>query len=206
MTKGIVTCPSDAVRVAFCAELAAVAAATNLALVAPAATMTEDGTVKSALLLERLTGRPLLPAATFSVTVQLSVPVPVIEVSVQLTPVSAAWLFDAPLPKETPLESPGPPFASIGGPKQADRPKERTQLRRVAIAEYWRRLIQYRRPKGDGPLVSASEQSSQLEIGLTNLPDRRRSVIKSGIYPVALVNFITKAIGKPRSAKISLGR
>ena len=56
------------------------------ALAAPAATVTDDGTVTDALLLVRLTACPPVPAAAFSVTVQLSVPAPVIDPLVQLNP------------------------------------------------------------------------------------------------------------------------
>jgi len=65
-----------------------VAVAVKLALEAPAATVTEDGTATFVLLLERLTARPPLPAALFRVTVQLSVVVPLIEELAQLTAVS----------------------------------------------------------------------------------------------------------------------
>jgi hypothetical protein len=51
----------------------------KLALVAFAATVTEAGTVTEASLLERLTVNPLLGAAPLSVTVQVSVPAPVID-------------------------------------------------------------------------------------------------------------------------------
>lgn len=51
--------------------------AEKLALLAPAATVTDDGTVTDASLLERLTANPPLAAAVFTVTVQESVPDPV---------------------------------------------------------------------------------------------------------------------------------
>jgi hypothetical protein len=66
----------------------------KLALEAPAATVTEDGTFTSVLLLERLTARPPLPAALFSVTVQLSVAAPVIEELAQLTAVGVGFAVD----------------------------------------------------------------------------------------------------------------
>jgi hypothetical protein len=68
--------------------LTAVTAAEKLALVAPDATVTEAGTVTAALLLARFTVNPLLAAAAFRVTVQLSVPAPVIELEAQVNPVS----------------------------------------------------------------------------------------------------------------------
>ena len=58
------------------------------AVVEPAATVTEAGTVTDELLLARLTAKPPVGAAAFSVTVQLSVPAPVIEPLVQLSALS----------------------------------------------------------------------------------------------------------------------
>jgi hypothetical protein len=53
--------------------------AVKLAVVAPAVTVTLAGTTTAALLLATLTANPPLGAAAFSVTVQLSVPAPVID-------------------------------------------------------------------------------------------------------------------------------
>lgn len=61
----------------------------KLALVAPVATVTLAGTVTAGLLLARLTANPPLAAAAFSVTLQLSVPAPVIEPFVQLSVLNA---------------------------------------------------------------------------------------------------------------------
>lgn len=61
-------------NVAVCVEVTEETVALKLVLVAPAATMTEAGTVTAALLLARLTGIPALAAAVFNVTLQLSVP------------------------------------------------------------------------------------------------------------------------------------
>lgn len=60
----------------------------NPALVPPAGTLTEAGTVTAELLLERPTANPPLGAAAFNVTVQLSVPAPVIEPLEQVSPAS----------------------------------------------------------------------------------------------------------------------
>lgn len=57
-------------------------------MVAPVATVTEAGTITDELLLARLTRMPPLTAAAFSVTVQLSVPTPVIDPLVQLSPLN----------------------------------------------------------------------------------------------------------------------
>ena len=57
--------------------LTAVALAVKPTLVAPAATVTEAGTVTEELLLVRLRTKPPPGAAEFSVTVQASVAVPV---------------------------------------------------------------------------------------------------------------------------------
>ena len=64
-----------AVWVVVIAETAAV----KLALVAPAGTVMDEGTVTALLLLDRLTASPPLPAAAESVTVQASVPAPVMD-------------------------------------------------------------------------------------------------------------------------------
>jgi hypothetical protein len=71
--------PADAVSVAFWVDVTAVAVAVNPALLVPAGTVIEEGTVTALSLLPRLTARPLLPAAAVSVTVQASVPAPVNE-------------------------------------------------------------------------------------------------------------------------------
>jgi hypothetical protein len=62
----------------------------KLALVVLAATVTDAGTVTEASLLARFTANPPLGAAAVSVTVQASVPVPVIEPLAHLIALSAA--------------------------------------------------------------------------------------------------------------------
>jgi hypothetical protein len=58
----------------------------KLAVVDPAATVTEAGTMTAVLLLARFTVKPPLAAAALSVTVQPSVPAPVIGPLLQLSP------------------------------------------------------------------------------------------------------------------------
>jgi hypothetical protein len=82
------TLPALTVRVAVCAVLTEETVAVKVAVVDPAATVTEAGTVTVELLLARLTAKPPVGAAAFSVTVQLSVPDPVNEPLVQLSPLS----------------------------------------------------------------------------------------------------------------------
>jgi hypothetical protein len=80
--------------VALWAVVTAVTEAVNPALVAPAGTVTEPGTVTAELLLDRLTASPPVPAAAERLTVQLSLPAPVNEFCAQLSPLSAptvAW-------------------------------------------------------------------------------------------------------------------
>ena len=60
----------------------------KLPVVAPAATVTLAGTVTAELLLARPTANPPLAAAAFKVTVQLSVPAPVNDPLLQLSPLS----------------------------------------------------------------------------------------------------------------------
>ena len=62
--------------------------AEKVAVVEPAATSTEPGTVTALLLLDRFTANPPVAAAAFKVTVQESFPAPVIEPLEQLTPLS----------------------------------------------------------------------------------------------------------------------
>jgi hypothetical protein len=77
-------------RVTACAVVTAETVAVKGALVAPAATVTEAGTVTAVLLLERLTMNPPVGAAVFSVTVQASVPEPAMDVLAQDSAVNAA--------------------------------------------------------------------------------------------------------------------
>ena len=62
--------------------------AVKLAVVDPAATVTEAGTVTAELLLARLTAKPPLAAAVFRVTVQLSLPALAIDPLLQLSPLN----------------------------------------------------------------------------------------------------------------------
>jgi len=71
-----------------CALLTEETVAEKLVVVAPAATVTEAGTVTEVLLLLRLTVKPPVGAAVFSETVQASEPAPVMEAFVQVSPVS----------------------------------------------------------------------------------------------------------------------
>src|ERR1700739_162235 len=81
--KLLETLPALAVSVTSCADVTDDTVAVNPALLALAGTTTVAGTVTAALLLARLTLRPLLPAAPDSVTVQVSLPDSVIEARVQ---------------------------------------------------------------------------------------------------------------------------
>ena len=83
--------PEVAIRVAICAVATEATVAEKAALVAFAGTVTVAGRTTAALLLERLTLRPPLPAAALRVTVQASVPDPII----------------APLAQESALSVPG---------------------------------------------------------------------------------------------------
>ena len=70
---------------AVCAELAAETAAEKVALVAPAGTITEAGTLMAVLLLARVTVWPPVGAPPDRVTVQESVPAPEIDALAQET-------------------------------------------------------------------------------------------------------------------------
>jgi hypothetical protein len=78
-----------------CATFTAETVAEKFPLVEPAASVIEAGTTKDGLLLVRFTFRPPLGTAVLVVTVQLSVPAPVIVVLVQLNCVS----LGTPLPR-----------------------------------------------------------------------------------------------------------
>ncbi len=86
--KVVETEPALAVKVMVCVLDTEETVAENVAVVAPAATVTEAGTVTAELLLARFTVNPPVAAAAFSVTVQLSVPDPVMDELVQESPVS----------------------------------------------------------------------------------------------------------------------
>lgn len=74
-----------AVNVTICVVETGEATAEKLALVAPAATITEDGTVTADILLDRLTAWPPSGATALNVTVQLSLPAPVSEDDAQVS-------------------------------------------------------------------------------------------------------------------------
>jgi hypothetical protein len=102
--KVSVTPPTLAVNVAACTVITGETVAVKSTLVAPAGMVTEDGTATALLVLARLTPRPLLPAAAFSVTVQRSVPAPVIELLVQFSALSTG----TPVPvSSTVVDDPG---------------------------------------------------------------------------------------------------
>jgi hypothetical protein len=79
--------PALAVSFTVVATLTEETVTVKLALLAPTGTVTEAGTVTADLLLASLTANPPLAAAAFNVTVQLSVPDPVIEFVLQLNSV-----------------------------------------------------------------------------------------------------------------------
>jgi hypothetical protein len=94
------TVPEVAVRVTVCAVVTEAMVAEKATLVALAGTVTVAGRVTAGLLLERLTLSPPLPAAELRVTVQASVPDPVIETLVQE---SALGVPGAAVPVPVPL-------------------------------------------------------------------------------------------------------
>ena len=113
--------PAEAVKVAVCAVLTDEMVAVNPALAAPAGTVTEEGTVTALLSLDRLTASPPDPAAADRLTVQASVPAPVTEPLLQVSPLREAVLvlvlFFAPFPVSLMVvEEPGAP----GVPPAAD--------------------------------------------------------------------------------------
>ena len=95
--KLLETPPALAVSVTACAVVTEDTVAVNPALVAFAGTVTVAGTLTAALLLARLTLKPPLAAAAVSVTVQLSLPDPVMDALLQVSPLNAA-VADVPVP------------------------------------------------------------------------------------------------------------
>ena len=88
--KLLVMPPALAVRAADCTVLTDDTVAVKPALVAFAGTVTEVGTITAESLLDRLTLNPPLGAAALNVTVQASVPDPVIDTLLQEIPLNAA--------------------------------------------------------------------------------------------------------------------
>lgn len=88
--------PWVAMSVTVCVAVTADMLAEKLAFVAPEATVTEEGTVTTLLLLARVTANPVLGAAALKVTVHVSAPAPIIDEDAQLSPEREA-VFD-PLP------------------------------------------------------------------------------------------------------------
>jgi hypothetical protein len=100
-----VTPPALAVNVADSFEVTGEAFAMKFALLAPAATITEPGTLTNELLLARVTANPPLRAAAFNVTVQLSASEPVIVELAQVMPLSTGTPVPlSPTTVELPLE------------------------------------------------------------------------------------------------------
>jgi hypothetical protein len=87
--------PKVAVRVAVCVDHAAATVAVNVALVAPAGTVREAGTLTAVSLLESCTTTPPAGAAALSVTVQESDPAPVNDTLLQETALKTAAGLEA---------------------------------------------------------------------------------------------------------------
>jgi hypothetical protein len=87
-----------AVTVVVCAVVTDETVAVNAALVALAATVTVDGTLTAVLLLDRLTLSPPLGAAALSVTVQASLPDPVMDALLQESALKPTAVAAVPVP------------------------------------------------------------------------------------------------------------
>jgi hypothetical protein len=97
-TKLLETLPAVALNVTVWVVVTAETVAVNAALVALEATVTVAGTVTAALPLERLTLSPPLGAAALSVTVQASVPDPVMDALLQERVFSVGDAVAVPVP------------------------------------------------------------------------------------------------------------
>lgn len=82
------TPPTLAVNVAACTVVTGATLASKVALLAPAGTVTDTGTLTALSLLARATSRPPLAAVAFSVTVHVSLEAPVTDPFTQFSPVS----------------------------------------------------------------------------------------------------------------------
>ena len=90
--------PFDAVNFTVCEAVTADTVALKVPLEAPEATVIEGGTAIAVLLLASETANPELGAGALNVTVQASVPAPIMELLPQLKPDSEAVCAFAPLP------------------------------------------------------------------------------------------------------------
>jgi hypothetical protein len=88
--KFLATLPAVAVNITDCAEVTGDTLAENVALFAFAGIMIVPGSATAALLLARLTFKPLLAAAALSVTVQALLPDPSMEELLHVNPISVA--------------------------------------------------------------------------------------------------------------------
>lgn len=88
--------PAEAVKVTVWAVVTVDAVAVNVAVEAPAATVTDAGTVTELLLLASATANPPVPAAAVRETEQLSVTAPVNELLLQLTLLNCPLFLDCP--------------------------------------------------------------------------------------------------------------
>jgi hypothetical protein len=102
----------DAVRVAVCAVVTAVAVTVKLALVAPLAISIDGGTTTAALLLARFTLMPPDGALPLTVTVQVSVAAPVRLLVVQVSDETEGRIETDPVPL-SPIASVPPPVALL---------------------------------------------------------------------------------------------
>jgi hypothetical protein len=92
------TFPCVAVSVTVCEAVTAETFATKLALAVPEGKETKTGRLTAALLLARSTTMPPLGAEALNVTVQVSVPDPIIDELAQFSPVNEAVEETDPLP------------------------------------------------------------------------------------------------------------
>lgn len=99
--------PELAVRFAVCVLATAVVVAVKFALVSPAGTVTDAGTVTAELLLERFTTSPPAGAPVLRFTVHRSEPAPMMVAWLQKSPASTAWIA-SPVPVRLMVVTPLP--------------------------------------------------------------------------------------------------
>ena len=164
------------------AVITAETVALKVAVVAPAGTVTDAGTVTATLLLARLTASPPVGAAAFTVTVQASVPAPAMELLVQVT----ADGTGVPVPVRATA-----PGEGVRGAAAAANPEEtirKPQVRRVSsVAQV--RVVQ---PTRDGVAV-LSALNGNLAANLMARQKARR-IIDAGGTTIPMAYFFPESV------------
>jgi len=172
-------------------------------VVAPAATVTDAGTVTAALLLARVTARPPVAAAAFRVTVQASIAAPATELLVHVTAVGTgvpvplraivsigfedAWVVTVRLPVTAPV--------AVG----ATRDTEARIVRRVAQvrADQAAREGIAELPRFHGKMTAERNSCQIVRMGINT---GRTTVATSGFFSVSAFMLVVSLLHGTQSA------